>query len=90
MYIIFPSKKSASEAQNSDVYEFLKQVETVLQNTPDTWKQYSEDYEGACKILEMEYCELKKVVTLQHKKEESIHLALACFNLWRTLNAQSI
>ena len=67
-------------------YAFMEQSEKVLSNLPDTWKQYPDTIDGMCKIIDMEYNELKMAKTTETKSHELVHLASACLHLWRKLN----
>lgn len=82
MLMIIPNKEKARPKD----YAFMEQSEKVLSNIPDTWKQYPDNIEGMCKIIDMEYNELKMAKTTDTKSHELVHLASACLHLWRKLN----
>ena len=80
MLFIYPNKSKPKD------YAFMEQSEQVLKNIPDTWKQYPQNIEGMCRIIDMEYNELKQTKTPEDKSHELVHLASACLYLWRKLN----
>ena len=87
MLIIYPKKSTDEYHSDLPDYPFMKACKEVLANAPDTWKRYTDTPEGKCSIISMEFNELMKAKDTETKKNELIHLASACLNLWRTLNA---
>ena len=76
-----------SKALPSD-WEFMKESGEVLENIPDTWKQYPLNTSGKAAIIDMEYKEMVAATAKEAKMHELVHLASACLNLWRELNAK--
>ena len=73
------------ELQVQTDWPFMQESEEVLTNIPDTWKAYPNTMQGKCDIIDMEYCELQKAMTIEEKRHELVHLASACLYLWREL-----
>ena len=78
--------KSASKALPED-WEFMKQSGEVLEDIPDTWKQYPDNINGRASIVDMEYKEFQSAPDKEKKKHELMHLASACLYMWRALNS---
>ena len=91
MIVILPAKqKSSTEDIHKDIpdYPFMKASKEILDNIPNTWKQYPDTLEGRCNIITMEYNELMNTRNLEEKSHELVHLASACLHLWRQINGK--
>ena len=88
MIVIIPGSKEIPEQPKPDDWAFMEQSEQVLSNLPDTWKAYPNTEKGKMDIIAMEYNELKMASTKEEKMHELVHVASACLNLWRCLNAK--
>lgn len=66
-------------------WEFMARSKETLERHPDTWGAYPDTAEGAMRIIDMEYGELRKAPD-GAKSQELVHLATACLLLWRRLN----
>jgi len=82
MLVIIPDSKSLNKPKD---WAFMAKSEQVLNNIPETWKQYPNSIQGKTEIIDMEYNEFKQAQTIKERQHELIHLASACLNLWRTL-----
>lgn len=82
MLVIIPGNKSLDKPKD---WAFMAKSEQVLNNIPETWKQYPNSVQGKTEIIDMEYNEFKQAQTIKERQHELIHLASACLNLWRTL-----
>ncbi len=71
-----------------DDWPFMEESGKILDNMPETWKQYPLNPAGKAAIIDMEYKEMVAAITKEDKKHELVHLASACLNLWRELNAE--
>lgn len=82
MLVVIPRSKSYEKPKD---WAFMAKSEQVLNNIPETWKQYPNSIQGKTEIIDMEYNEFKQAQTIKERQHELIHLASACLNLWRTL-----
>ena len=80
-------KKAESKALPED-WPFMEACGKVLENIPETWKQYPSTASGKMSIIDMEYGELKKATTKEEKMQELEHVASAALYLWRELDAK--
>ena len=83
----FSVLRKESKVQPED-WEFMKQSGEVLENIPDTWKQYPNNVNGKASIVDMEYKEMQNATTREDKMHELVHLVSACLYLWRELKSQ--
>ena len=85
MLLILP-KRSNSDWEKPKDWPFMEDSGKVLDNIPNTWKQYPNDEAVRVKIIDMEYLEFKQAKTKDAMKHELVHLASACLYLWRKLS----
>lgn len=67
-------------------WAFMEKSGEILNNLPNTWKQYPPTEAGMVGIIDMEYNEFKNTSTVDEMKQELVHLASACLHLWRKLS----
>ena len=91
--IIGDSSSSSSNNNNEYRYndkdnDFMIMITNVLTNKPKTWTKYNHDFDSAYQILNMEIGELmnaKQQKDIAILKENLVHVAVACKNMYEVL-----
>lgn len=83
MMIIWPTKS------DEHLSGFFHIADHVAKNPPETWSIYPENITGYKAIVGMEMQELMKELDVgedkTEKAKECVHLAAACYRLWKEL-----
>lgn len=89
MIVLYPYPKTITkEPDKPKDWPFMEQSGKILADIPDTWRAYPNTEKGKMDIIVMEYNELRNAMTDEEKMHELVHVASACLNLWRCLNAK--
>lgn len=69
--------------------QFLKILQDVFEETPETWKQYPDTQDGRLGIMDMEFKEFKQALSKNKDKneicKELMHVVGACFYMYKEL-----
>ena len=75
-----------SYSLDEEYKHYFEKCSDILENIPDTWKQYPHNNVGAVNIIDMEYNEFKKTNSIKDMEHELVHLASACIFALKCIN----